>query len=102
MNIKLSKTVIDTETRVYTYNTGKNGQPGDALRIPEFLKYGRSSIKTTHLPAGYTISARQGATYLYSFDGNGRISNLAETAYSIDPTTRDTTKDVTTYSYTYY
>jgi hypothetical protein len=90
--------VTGTVTRTYTYNKSRDGQPGDALRIHDFLNYGRPVIRTTHLPSGYTQSSSIGASYNYAFDANGRISTMAEVNYDTDMGTSDTTF----YTYSYY
>lgn len=85
-------------TTTYTYNTGKNGQPGDGIRINEFLRLGRSYIKTTHLPVSMAAKSTQGFNYTYTFDGSGRISTLISENYDTSIPLHDTT----TFAYTYY
>ncbi len=64
-------------SQIYDYNGGRNGQPGDALRIDQFLAYGRSYIKTNHLVADLKNNATDTAEkYFYQFDDLGRISQL--------------------------
>ena len=85
-------------SKAYTYNDGKNGQPGDAIRINQFLQYGQSYIKTNHLPSGLVNSATAGETYIYSFDSKGRISLLTDVSYD-----KTASSSVTvTFAYTYY
>jgi len=93
----LASTQSGAQTSTYTYNTGKNGQPGDAIRIKGLLYDGVSPIKTTHLPTALAISATQGINYAYTFDSRGRISTLVEDTYDHTLNTHDTT----TYAYTY-
>jgi hypothetical protein len=70
--------VATVGAQTYDY-TGRNGQPGDAIRIDEFLSYGRSYIKTNHLPADLRNTANDTAQkYFYLFDGGGRISQLTK------------------------
>jgi len=85
-------------TGQYDYDDTKYGQPGDPIRISEFLLYGRSFIKTTHLPTDITKSGVWTEHYFYTFDSHSRISQLMRifnnNGVSID--------DTSTYNYTYY
>ena len=97
-NGDVTKAVTGSQTQTYTYNTGKNGQPGDPIRIAGFLAYGVSPVKTTHLPESISNSSTQGVNYFYTFDSKGRIDTLTEVAFNKTLSTTDTT----TYVYTYY
>ncbi len=87
-----------TTTIAYKFDAGRNGQPTDPLRIVDILKYGRSVIKTTHLPTEVTQGSTWLEKYFYQFDGSGRISTLTKVGnnngISID--------DTTVYNYSYY
>ena len=66
-------------SQTYVYDPGKSGQPGDAIRIDQFLAYGRSYIKTTHLPTDLKNNATDTVEkYFYQFDAGGRISQLTK------------------------
>jgi hypothetical protein len=82
---------------IYSYNTGKGGQAGDAIRIGQFLVYGRSFTKTAHLPEGITFSDSTQQKYYYQFDGSGRISQLQFVSIYGPGST-----DTSIYRYTYY
>ncbi len=82
----------------YTYEPGKNAQPGDAWRIDQILEYGRSYIKTFHLPTVKTMDGVWDEQYLYDFDANGRISELKKIKNNKDLVENDTT----VYKITYY
>ncbi len=78
----------------YYYDMSKSGQPGDVLRINDFISYGRSYIKTTNLPRGLINSADTAESYSYQFDNMGRISELIKVNVS--------TNDTEFYAYKYY
>ncbi len=98
LNGDVTKTESGTLNQTYTYNTSKNGQPGDPIRIAGFLAYGVSAIKTNHLVTRIANSSTQGKNYAYTFDNKGRISMLVEVVYNNTLNKHDTT----TYAYTYY
>lgn len=60
----------------YSYDQGKSGQAGDGWRIDEFLSYGRSYTKTSHLLTADSLNGVWYLKYLYQFDNNGRISQM--------------------------
>ncbi len=83
----------------YYYDQSRSGQEGDALRIGNFLQYGRSYISTSHLATEKEMLGTWGEEYLYKFDVAGRISQLTKvTNQGPAPNTNDTE----TYAYTYY
>lgn len=82
----------------YDYDPGKYGQPGDAWRLDQFLKYGRSYIKTTHLVSDMMYGSTWRQNYFYQFDGNGRISQLIKVANNYGVGANDSVF----YSITYY
>lgn len=75
----------------YEYDVNRNGQPGDPMRIDAFLNYGRSYIKTTHLPTALTSNGVWLEKYYYIFAGNGLISQMIKVrnngGVSVDDTT---------------
>jgi len=79
----------------FYYDMSKSGQAGDPMRIDNFLLYGRSYIKTNHLPMGMTRNADTIARYFYQFDGSNRISQLSSVSYDGSLT------DTVAYRYTY-
>jgi hypothetical protein len=79
----------------FYYDMHKAGQAGDPMRIDNFLLYGRSYIKTTHLPLGVTKNTDTIARYFYQFDNAGRISQLNSVSYSGSHT------DTVVYRYVY-
>ena len=81
----------------YSYNPGKSGQVGDALRIENFLKFGRSYIATNHLPDELTFNGAWIEQYFYKLDGSGRITQLIKVTNQ-----SSSTNDTVTYAYTYY
>lgn len=85
--------VIDS----YYYDFTRSGQIGDALRIDNFLQYGRSYISTKHLPDELEYHGVWIEQYFYKFDGQGRIGLLTKvTNQGSSP------NDTETYAYTYY
>lgn len=85
--------VVDT----YYYDLSRNGQAGDALRIDNFLKYGRSYITTCHLPDEQEYGGNWIEEDLYQFDSQKRISVLTRVFNG-----GSTSNDTETYAYTYY
>jgi hypothetical protein len=81
----------------YSYNNSKNGQPGDAIRMEQFLIYGRSYIKTTHLPSSRYIPNSWTENFSYEFDSKGRISKFIKRL-----TEAGSVLDSSVYNYTYY
>ncbi len=81
----------------YDYDNSHTGQIGDAIRINEFLTYGRSFIKSNHIPKDFYTGNIMTEQYLYTYDGSGRISVF--TKILVDHTGRP--NDTTTYSYFY-
>jgi hypothetical protein len=66
-------------SQTYNYDLSRSGQPGDAIRIGQFLSYGRSYIKTNHLPTVLRNTASDTAEkYFYQFDSQGRINQLTK------------------------
>ncbi len=59
------------------YDNSRGGQIGDAMRIDNFLAYGRSFTSTNHLPSQLKY-ANGKQDYYYTFDGDGRISKLTK------------------------
>jgi hypothetical protein len=82
----------------YDYDNSKAGQPGDAWRIFEFLNYGRSFIKATHLVTDKMQSGTWVEKYQYVTDGSGRVTQLAWIGNGNGVVPNDTT----VYQYTYY
>lgn len=80
----------------YKYNSSRSGQVGDAIRINDFLTYGRPYKLTSHLPTelSYTHGGEQ---YFYTFDGNGRISTFMKVVSG-----SGAPNDTSEYAYTYY
>ena len=78
----------------YYYDLSRNGQPGDILRVNDFLNYGRSYIRTTHLPKGLVSTSDTLEYYAYQYDNMGRISQMVKVVNS--------TNDSTIYNYKYY
>jgi hypothetical protein len=60
----------------YSYNTGKGAQIGDALRIDQFLTYGRAYTISSDLPVEMDLSNIWQEKYNYIYDGSGRISQF--------------------------
>jgi hypothetical protein len=60
------------------YDAGKTGQAGDAIRIEGILNYGRSYIKTAHVPVDLSYNGTVIEKYLYAYDGDGRITELTK------------------------
>jgi hypothetical protein len=60
----------------YYYDNSKSGQAGDAIRIRQFLDYGRSYTKTSHLPIGLIYNGDSIEQYYYEFDGQSRVTKL--------------------------
>ena len=84
---------------LFFYDYSHAGQPGDALRIYDFLQYGSSLFKTSHVPtvvksADSVSSPGLAAQYLYQYDNAGRISKLSVVNYPFT--------DTETFAYTYY
>ncbi len=80
----------------FSYNDSRSGQVGDALRIDDFLVYGRPYKLTSHLPVEhkYTNGKQQ---YFYTFDGSGRISTFTRVISG-----SGAPNDTSEYTYTYY
>jgi len=82
----------------YFFDLKNYGQPGDALRIDDFLSYGRSIIRTNNLPMQIQdANTDELQLFSYTFDGQGRISTLTEKY-----TENNLVIDSTVYTYTYY
>lgn len=81
----------------YDYDGSHGGQIGDAIRVSEFLSYGRSFIKTSHIPSAFYTGNIMTEQYLYTYDGSGRVSVF--TKILVDHTGRP--NDTTTYTYFY-
>jgi len=84
--------------QAYSYLTSRNGQPGDALRLPGILNFGKPAVKTAHLPQGVATGHGQGESYVYSFDDKGRISSLMKLISDSSVAFHDTL----TYGFSYY
>jgi hypothetical protein len=97
-NGDLASFTSENATTVFDYDLTKFGQPGDAIRMSEFLLYGRSFIKTIHLPSLLSKNSVWTEKYLYQFDGSGRISQMSKISNNLGITPDDTA----TYGYTYY
>ncbi len=82
----------------YAYDQARNGQPGDPFRIDAFLNYGRSYIKTTHLPQSLSTGSGWLEKYYYTFNPSGLISQLIK----VKNNNTVTADDSTFYNYTYY
>lgn len=81
---------------IYGYDLSKSGQPGELFRIADFLVYGRSYIKNTHL-AKYLITGSDTVEkYYYQFEATGRLSQLLKINNSSG------SDDSTFYNYKYY
>ncbi len=90
--------IISSASRqYYTYNKSRNGQPGDGIRIKEFLNYGLSYIKTNHLPTGLSNSKTAGELYLYNYDSRERINVLKSVSYDNVLKLTDTTIYIISY-----
>ena len=81
----------------YYYDNGHSGQEGDALRIDQFITYGRSYTNTNHLPTKLSFLGAWREQYFYHFDGEGRISQLTKVING-----GSSPNDTQTYAYTYY
>lgn len=84
-------------TQSYDYDQSRGGQIGDAIRVQEFLTYGRPFIKTSHMPKDLNSGGQMTEQYLYQYDGSGRISQLQK--IKVDHTGGN--NDTTTYNYHY-
>jgi len=81
----------------YYYDLSKSGQAGDIFRVGDFLSFGRSYVRTTHLPKGMITATDTVEKYYYQFESStGRISQMLKvnTAAGFD--------DSFTYNYRYY
>ncbi len=78
------------------YDPRHIGQVGDALRIDDFLTYGRSLTSTADLPAELKY-ANGKEDYYYTFDGQGRISTLRKVISD-----NNSPNDTADYIYKYY
>ncbi|MFI5196343.1 MAG: hypothetical protein ACHQD8_04575 [Chitinophagales bacterium] len=85
-----------TSAKAYYYDLSKDGQPGDVTRIDDFLTYGRSYIRNTHLAKGLIIAADTVENYSYRFDNLGRISKF------VKMTNSGGVYDSMVYNYRYY
>lgn len=81
----------------YTVNPNIVGQIGDALRINQFLTYGKTYLNTPHLPIFETYVGNVVENYLYKYDASGRISELSVAENFNSGTNMDTIY----YKYTY-
>ena len=95
-NGDVSAIYTGSSTQTYDYDNTKPGQIGDPIRVNEFLSVGLPYIKTSHLPKDMYVNGTWQQKYYYTFDGQGRISQLQLVTNSA-PTT-----DTTVYQYTYY
>jgi hypothetical protein len=92
------KTVISQGvTLTYDYDPGKSGQPADALRIDAFLSYGKSYIKTNHVPTDMVNTTAWLEKYFYQYDG-GKITQLIKVRNNAGVSADDTV----IYNYRYY
>ena len=85
-----------TSSKVYYYDLSKDGQPGDVTRIDDFLSYGRSYIRNTHLAKGLVVGSDTVENYSYQFDNLGRISKF------VKMTNSGGVYDSMIYNYRYY
>ena len=85
-----------SSTQTYDYNTGNPGQIGDPTRVRQFLAVGLPYTKTSHLPTDMYVNGTWQEKYYYTFDAQGRISQL-QLLTNTAPTT-----DTSVYQYTYY
>lgn len=81
----------------YAYDKNHKGQLGDALRIDDFLKYGRPILKSSHVPIAYIYNSDTAEKYLYQYDSQGRISQLSKVVI-----TNTAANDTLVYTYGYY
>jgi hypothetical protein len=75
-NGDIARETYSGNTDSFFYNQSRTGQAGDPWRIEEFLSYGRSYTKTSHLLNQKNHNGTWAEKYLYQFDANGRISQL--------------------------
>jgi hypothetical protein len=80
----------------YFYDLRRSGQVGDALRIDEFINYGRSYNNTSHLPVQLRYSNGR-ENYYYTYDSQGRISSLMKVISD-----NNSPNDTADYLYRYY
>ena len=80
----------------YFYDLGHSGQVGDAMRIDEFINYGRSYTNSSHLPVQLKYSNGK-ENYYYTYDSEGRISTFMKVI-----TDNGSPNDTTDYIYRYY
>jgi hypothetical protein len=95
-NGDVSAIYTGSSTQTYDYNTGKPGQIGDPTRVRQFIAVGLPYTKTSHLPTDMYVNGTWQEKYYYTFDGEGRISQL-QLVTNTAPTT-----DTAVYQYTYY
>ena len=81
----------------YYYDLSHSGQEGDALRIDNFLQYGRSYISTSHVADELEYGGTWIEEYMYTYDNTGRISQLTKVING-----GSSPNDTETYAYTYY
>ncbi len=93
----LTSSSLDNISSGFDYDLTRYGQPGDAFRMNQFLLYGRSYIKTIHLPTQLSRNNVWSEKYLYQFDGSGRISQMLRISNNLGITPDDTA----TFAYTY-
>lgn len=84
-------------SETYGYDQNRSGQAGDAIRVEQILAYGRSNIKTGHLPMSLTYNGAQIEQYLYEFDGQSRITKLTK----VQNNTNGAANDTLVYRYSY-
>jgi hypothetical protein len=68
--------VTSTANDTIDYDNGRSGQQGDAMRIDQFLAYGQSYTKTTHLPKDKKSNGQWIERYFYEFDGSNRATQF--------------------------
>jgi len=95
-NGDVTRTRQPGDTLSYYYDNGVSGQAGDPWRVDAFISYGRSYIKTAHLPLGVIKKGDTLVKYQYLYDTRGRISRLTRIGNTGGMV------DTTTYNYRYY
>ena len=92
-SVKLS----NNSTRKYDYNMSQSGQVGDPIRIDQILQYGKTYLKTSHLPVDLLYNGSWVEKYFYALDGNGRIRTMTR----IENYGTGTSYDTVIYDYKY-
>ena len=86
------------EYKYYYYDVTKTGQVGDAIRIKDFLQYGRPLLLTQHIPTALRSDTGIVEQYFYQYDSQNRITQFITVSTDNSPNEIDTM----IYVYTYY